>query len=191
MIKAIETHYKGYRFRSRLEARWAVFFDALGIEWLYEHEGYQLPSGLYLPDFWLPKLEMYAEVKPETPTAHEWQLCKELALITFTEVVVLDGLPSTKNYWGWIGCKSHPLGAVINDETDMVEPYAFEFDYAFCAPDSFITENHLIPIGWNEYPERENYGYSSELSNYRKWPALEICRSARFEHGETPMANVR
>jgi hypothetical protein len=25
--KAIETHYKGYRFRSRLEARWAVFFD--------------------------------------------------------------------------------------------------------------------------------------------------------------------
>jgi hypothetical protein len=28
-IKAIETSYKGYRFRSRLEARWAVFFDAL------------------------------------------------------------------------------------------------------------------------------------------------------------------
>ena len=26
-IKAIETYYKGYRFRSRLEARWAVFFD--------------------------------------------------------------------------------------------------------------------------------------------------------------------
>ena len=30
-IKAIETYYKGYRFRSRLEARWAVFFDAAGI----------------------------------------------------------------------------------------------------------------------------------------------------------------
>ena len=29
MIKAIETVYNGYRFRSRLEARWAVFFDAL------------------------------------------------------------------------------------------------------------------------------------------------------------------
>lgn len=27
-IKAIDTYYKGYRFRSRLEARWAVFFDA-------------------------------------------------------------------------------------------------------------------------------------------------------------------
>jgi hypothetical protein len=28
-IKAIETRYKGYRFRSRLEARWSVFFDAM------------------------------------------------------------------------------------------------------------------------------------------------------------------
>lgn len=26
-IKAIDTIYKGYKFRSRLEARWAVFFD--------------------------------------------------------------------------------------------------------------------------------------------------------------------
>ena len=31
-IKAIETVYKGYRFRSRLEARWAVFFDACGVK---------------------------------------------------------------------------------------------------------------------------------------------------------------
>lgn len=38
-LKAIETHYKpSYRFRSRLEARWAVFFDALGYEWEYEVE---------------------------------------------------------------------------------------------------------------------------------------------------------
>ena len=51
-IQPIETKYKGYRFRSRLEARWAVFFDALGVEWEYEPEGFQLPSGKkYLPDF--------------------------------------------------------------------------------------------------------------------------------------------
>ncbi len=39
-FKAIETLYKGYRFRSRLEARWAVFFDALGLKWEYEKEGF-------------------------------------------------------------------------------------------------------------------------------------------------------
>lgn len=53
--KAIETSYKGYRFRSRLEARWAVFFDTLGIKWEYEKQGYSLPSGAYLPDFWQPQ----------------------------------------------------------------------------------------------------------------------------------------
>ena len=55
-LKPIETYYNGYRFRSRLEARWAVFFDALGIKWEYEPEGYELPGGIrYLPDFYLPK----------------------------------------------------------------------------------------------------------------------------------------
>lgn len=64
-IKAIETRYKGYRFRSRLEARWGVFFDAMGWEWEYEPEGYNLgEAGWYLPDFWLPKIKFHAETKP-------------------------------------------------------------------------------------------------------------------------------
>lgn len=51
-LKPIETVYKGYRFRSRLEARWAVFFDAIDAEWEYEPEGYEMPDGTrYLPDF--------------------------------------------------------------------------------------------------------------------------------------------
>ena len=44
-IKAIETEYNGYRFRSRLEARWAVFFDAMGIKYEYEPEGFELEDG--------------------------------------------------------------------------------------------------------------------------------------------------
>jgi hypothetical protein len=40
MLKPIETFYRGYRFRSRLEARWAVFMDAAGIVWEYEPEGF-------------------------------------------------------------------------------------------------------------------------------------------------------
>lgn len=65
MIKAIETVYKGYRFRSRLEARWAVFFDALGIEYQYEVEGFEFEGSRYLPDFWLPQFEVWAEIKPD------------------------------------------------------------------------------------------------------------------------------
>lgn len=62
-IQPIPTTYRNVRFRSRLEARWAVFYDALGLEWHYEHEGYQLPSGWYVPDFWIPRLHAYIEIK--------------------------------------------------------------------------------------------------------------------------------
>lgn len=63
-IKAIETYYKGYRFRSRLEARWAVFFDAAGIKYEYEPEGFDLDGVWYLPDFYLPWFKCYVEIKP-------------------------------------------------------------------------------------------------------------------------------
>lgn len=77
-MQAIETVYKGYRFRSRLEARWAVFFDAMGIKWEYEKEGYDLDGVWYLPDFWLPLPEtsrlihrhagLWLEVKGDNPS---------------------------------------------------------------------------------------------------------------------------
>lgn len=64
MIKAIETVYNNFRFRSRLEARWAVFFDLMGIRYEYEKEGFDLGDDvLYLPDFWLPELDCWFEVK--------------------------------------------------------------------------------------------------------------------------------
>lgn len=53
-----------YRFRSRLEARWAVFFDSLGVPWEYEKEGFDLgAAGRYLPDFWLPDHDLWIEIK--------------------------------------------------------------------------------------------------------------------------------
>lgn len=63
-MKAIETYYNGYRFRSRLEARWAVFFDEAGLSYEYEPEGFHLDNGAqYLPDFYLPLYKCYVEVK--------------------------------------------------------------------------------------------------------------------------------
>ncbi len=62
-LKPIETFYGGYVFRSRLEARWARFWDMLDIRYFYEHEGFALPSGRYLPDFYLPDLNVWFEIK--------------------------------------------------------------------------------------------------------------------------------
>lgn len=71
-MRVLETTYKGYRFRSRLEARWAVFLDTLGIPYQYETEGYELGNGLfYLPDFYLPYQNCFVEIKGIPPNEEE------------------------------------------------------------------------------------------------------------------------
>jgi hypothetical protein len=74
LIKSIDTFYNGNYYRSRLEARWAVFFDMVGIKYLYEPEGFENKIGeRYLPDFYLPEMILrnnihkgiYIEIKNE------------------------------------------------------------------------------------------------------------------------------
>lgn len=61
-MKAYPTRYKEQVFRSRLEARWAAFFDLLG--WPYVYEPFDLDN--YIPDFILKFYEpLLVEVKPE------------------------------------------------------------------------------------------------------------------------------
>ena len=70
-VTPIETVAFGYRFRSRLEARWAVVLDRLGLAWEYEAQGYTTAAGPYLPDFWLPQRALWIEVKP--PGDGDWR----------------------------------------------------------------------------------------------------------------------
>lgn len=72
-IKPIETSYDGYRFRSRLEAKWAVFFNALYIKYEYEPEGFNFDGEWYLPDFYLPDYNIYVEVKPAHKQFITWE----------------------------------------------------------------------------------------------------------------------
>lgn len=63
-MRAIKTKYKGVLFRSKLEAQWAKFFDAIAMPWIYEPEGYVFEDGTtYLPDFFLPDSKQWFEVK--------------------------------------------------------------------------------------------------------------------------------
>lgn len=97
MLKSIETRYAGRRFRSRREARWAILFDRLNIEWRFEPEGYDLGQNVfYLPDFEvrspLSDRWHWVEVKPElTPTHQLAALCEQSERRGF-----LVGEPSTR-----------------------------------------------------------------------------------------------
>lgn len=61
MSYGIPTTYAGVRFRSRLEAKWAAFFDLLG--WTWQYEPFDLKG--WIPDFLLPgKCPVLVEIKP-------------------------------------------------------------------------------------------------------------------------------
>ena len=115
-IGAIETVYDGYRFRSRLEARWAVFFKTAGIRYIYEPERFRLSTDeLYLPDFYLPDVNMrttedmggiYVEVKPPPLNFNTEEgrrlvaLLAELSDITGKSVLLIEGMPALwENYF--------------------------------------------------------------------------------------------
>ena len=107
-IQSIETVYRGIRFRSRLEARWAVFFDSLGICWQYEMEGYRSGSVYYLPDFKtddiLGAASSFFEVKPKWPGREEWEKIEMVSanvLIGNPFMVGDDYLPSSFDYLVW------------------------------------------------------------------------------------------
>ena len=90
----LDTHYRGYRFRSRLEARWAVFLDALLWAWVYEPEGYALASGWYLPDFWVVPsghAPIYLEIKWARAEPGELDRCRDLCIATGRTVLIAEG----------------------------------------------------------------------------------------------------
>lgn len=156
MIQAIETVYNGYRFRSRLEARWAVFFDMLGVQYEYETEGFDLgDAGWYLPDFWLPHISIWAEVKPEPLAPEAIKKCLLLAEYTTHPCVALVGLPDHITYTIYPGLEGGWNQIVLDHSQYKGRPwYCFGED---------ITAYGLAPA------------YEA---------ACLAARQARFEHGE-------
>lgn len=59
-IKPKPTFYNGIWYRSRLEARWACFFEFLRFDYEYEPE----PFNTWSPDFVIHDLNCYVEIKP-------------------------------------------------------------------------------------------------------------------------------
>src|SRR5262249_32781330 len=95
-MNAIETRFNNRQHKSRTEARYAVLFHACQLPYEYEKEGFWLELGRYLPDFDLPSLNLWFEVKGELPTSNAINLCHCLADETSKRVVMAYGSPG----WG-------------------------------------------------------------------------------------------
>lgn len=97
-IKAIPTHYRGIKFRSRTEARWAVYLDELRVPYSYEPEGFDLGGEWYLPDFWLPTPGVWLEVKSGFPTERETRVALLLSHASRCPVLIARGQPDESKF---------------------------------------------------------------------------------------------
>jgi hypothetical protein len=90
----VPTTYRGVTYRSRTEARWAVFFDQLGVGAEYEPESYSIDGSWYLPDFFILEWNLFVEVKGEMPTPYERERCQKLSVLTSRVVYCAAGAPA-------------------------------------------------------------------------------------------------
>jgi hypothetical protein len=212
-IKPIETRYAGCRFRSRLEARWAVFFDTLGIAWEYEPQGFELgplPAslieemkndrfrepedadsehlGYYLPDFWLPGQEAWIEVKGTELSEQEWnRLYRFFELVGQRSFVAVGNIPDPRT----INAIGHPYGSGFEIHTYGDHHYAWTrclwcgfYDIAFDARSARTRCGcHAKHYAGAPCCNGDKCYNGDEPSLL---VAYEAARSARFEYGEKP-----
>jgi hypothetical protein len=133
MLKAKRTVYNAHLFKSRLEARWAVFFDTLGLEWVYEPEGFELGDSIrYLPDFKILGWDTYVEIKPDLPSLTEikklLRLAQELQTssdLYKTQVMLCGtpGMPQMRAKDGKLGVGSGYVALTMSGHGFDTRPY--------------------------------------------------------------------
>jgi hypothetical protein len=120
------TTYRGRSYRSRLEAKWAAFFDLAG--WPFEYEPFDL--GFWSPDFLLPGhyYPILCEVKPITAIDHD--VCRKMAgaakAAKFQGELLLLGLSpnqlSEPDWLGWLD-SGYDTWLTRKERPDFYEPY--------------------------------------------------------------------
>ena len=189
-IKPIETVYNGYRFRSRLEARWAVFFQVMKIAFLYEPQGFHLKDGtLYLPDFYLPHFNVYVEIK--SCREKDDGKAVEFALSGAEKVpgiLICYGDPADHDIRFVTFWESDESGGGCYDTGSGDATFEFHIEDGVAVPHVYIPDSKT---------ERQFFMTKNIFAEYMCPPmafasgamvlyAETKARQARFEHGETP-----
>lgn len=214
MIKAIETKYNGYKFRSRLEARWAVFFDALGVKYEYEPEGFDLGNGrYYLPDFRLKcwgtrgeiedkPFDLYIEVKGKM-TYEDAEKIKDFVGNSWPSWETVEHLPLNEQddafnkLWEETKLTRNKVLIVGNIPDEGCSHSSSDLGaYEYMDGQEIYPFNYELIDGdyFAAYPaaHQGKFFLWGDDSNYI-WNVSEVetayrkARQARFEHGEKPI----
>lgn len=208
-MKPIETTWNGYRFRSRLEARWAVFFEYIGLKWEYEPEGFELKSGTrYLPDFRVKTPQggdIWYEVKPLGVTQDRkfsefWEEAAEesTGFPTF-RAAILSGDPESHigsrtdggakvGMCPRCGFIAHPYCDPIEGNGNLYygcEQCDFETP---CGGENDEEGGVFFPVSPHKGLIETSTAKYMAIMEPMIWGACDAARSARFEWGESPKA---
>jgi len=184
-MRAIETNYKGCRFRSRSEARWAVFFDRIGVTWRYEEQGFEFSGTRYLPDFWVPDWNIWVEIKGLEPTPEEIEKCRLLSEASGKHVLLISGEP-------WIEGDRTLYDVMLfsdpRDEQHMSRGWEFG-EGRRNGNEIWLVSDELGAFTLNSIPHERDDSYPLAGSYaYSIVDGLKAARGARFEHGESGSA---
>lgn len=198
-MKPIETVYNGYRFRSRLEARWAVFFDALGVKYQYEPEGFDLDGEWYLPDFYLNEFKLFVEIKPIPDCSKQYRgwtdTCAKFRDYADRAILLCFGDPYEESYhylfaWDYGGdsggsSDSFALFTVCNNVPVVSTiPMSADIKIVLSSTSGICSELVGTPYQLDgTYDKLWNYAnndhYTPDIVDIARLKA----RQARFEHG--------
>jgi len=172
----IETRYAGITFRSRLEARWAVFMDEVAISWTYEPDRIQLPGGgTYLPDF-VTGDGAYLEIKGAEENLDKPYLIRAAAVLG--HLSILGPIPECR--------RGAPVRTVLvsnrDGDIDGVRLLRAWADYrpdADGAATRFGSEESMDAAHWLSPGVIETRPCRTGRCPY------DAARGARFEHGQS------
>lgn len=141
-----------------------LFFQTLDIEFEYEPEGFQLQNGtLYLPDFYLPQIRMWGEVKPMYLSQREETKCSLLASGTGFNCLWLIGPPDFKSYYA----ATWDFGAYT------IVDYSLDIDWHNRI---YYSKEHRLFLQPNYPPKLDLTLFSQKYAE-----AVYAARTARFE----------
>lgn len=208
-LTPIDTPYKGHLFRSRLEARWAVFFDQLGLKWEYEPEGFVLSDGTrYLPDFrvktpqgcdmWIevkragvasdPKFDKFVKALQDDADARHWA--------EFTRAELVSGSPAELLQAGKCFCPR--CGVPLGQQFEWSGGMGWYTHCDWCDPETPSGGGHeteATGVGGASWSPHKGDIHMLD-GDARRWhqvllAAATAAQSARFEHGEAGVVKAK
>lgn len=194
MPPGIDTELFGCKFRSRLEAKWALYFTALGMEWEYEPLPVPLADGSsYLPDFIIygveiaspskrrKKIDLWVEVKGhmDPDSMRKVRLFSQQApIIVLMDVSKLNEHRANEDGRDWWR-RMH--------DAYSKWPYPYSFRYI-----DKRTYGAFLGVTWDGRPclFSSDNAYRADAHHGAMSLAIRAAAHARFDHGNDPTTSM-